>query len=82
MDAKSETIVRRFIDGEKQLQSKLVEIHEKLTDTDCTAHDLYLKAFFNDNVNELIIQKKNILRQTPPTKNKPSWKKQEKLKKK
>ena len=81
MDTKSQTIIRRFIDGEKQLQSKLKDIHSNLTENDNSVYDLYLKAFFNDDLEETFLQKKNILRQTPPTKNKPSWKKHQNLKK-
>ena len=81
MDTKSQTIVRRFIDGEKQLQTKLKDIHSNLTENDNSVYDLYLKAFFNDDLEEIFIQKKNILQLTPP-KNKPAWKKQAKFEKK
>jgi hypothetical protein len=83
MNEKSQILVNRFIDGEKQLLSKLIEIHSKLTDNDCSVYDLYLKAFFNDDMNETLIQKKNILQQITPTKkNKPSWEKKSKFEKK
>lgn len=70
MDTKSQIIVRRFIDGEKQLQSKLKDIHSNLTESDNSVYDLYLKAFFNDDIKEIFLQKKNILQLMPLVKNK------------
>jgi|GEM_PF-2525422 hypothetical protein len=60
MDDKSKKIIQRYVDGEKQLFSKLALIFETLEEKDDSSYASYLKALFNDNLQEMLLHKKQI----------------------
>ena len=60
MDEKEKKLVQRYIDGEKQLMSKLSEIHSKITANDICSYSLYLKYLFEDDYENMVIHKREI----------------------
>lgn len=60
MDDKAKKIIQRYIDGEKQLMSKLTEIHASLENDENCPYVSYLKYLFEDNYEKMFIYKKQI----------------------
>jgi len=78
MDEKSKIIIQRFIDGEKDLFNKLKEID---VDNDNDIYANYLRALFNDNMDESF-RFKRLIRNEISNKYKPNFKQKSKTKSK